>query len=210
MVFTRDNYTVAWICALPLEMAAAKAMLDEVHPPLPQPETDHNVYTLGRVSNHNVVVACLPGGVYGTISAAAVASHMISTFRSIRFGLMVGIGGGVPSQSVDIRLGDVVISKPTATSSGVIQYDYGKTLRGGRFQHIGSLSKPPPVLLKAVSQLESDYMTGKRLISKILIDVLHKYKEMREQFSRPKDDWLFQPTYNHENSEHNCSACDPT
>ncbi|KAB8237936.1 uncharacterized protein BDW43DRAFT_296928 [Aspergillus alliaceus] len=210
MIFTRDDYTVAWICALPLEMAAAKAMLDEVHPPLPQPETDHNVYTLGRVSNHNVVVACLPGGVYGTISATAVASHMVSTFRSIRFGLMVGIGGGVPSQSADVRLGDVVISKPTATSSGVIQYDYGKTLRGGRFQHIGSLNKPPPVLLKAVSQLESDYMAGKKLVNQILIDVLHKCEEMREQFSRPKDDWLFRPTYSHKVSEHNCSACDPT
>ncbi|KAE8390298.1 nucleoside phosphorylase domain-containing protein [Aspergillus alliaceus] len=210
MIFTRDDYTVAWICALPLEMAAAKVMLDEVHPPLPQPETDHNVYTLGRVSNHNVVVACLPGGVYGTISATAVASHMVSTFRSIRFGLMVGIGGGVPSQTADIRLGDVVISKPTATSSGVIQYDYGKTLRGGRFQHIGSLNKPPPVLLKAVSQLESDYMTGKKLVNQILINVLHKCEEMREQFSRPKDDWLFRSIYSHKVSEHNCSACDPT
>ncbi|THC88361.1 hypothetical protein EYZ11_012192 [Aspergillus tanneri] len=210
MMFTHDDYTVAWICALSLEMAAAKVMLDQVHPPLPQPQSDHNVYTLGSVSGHNVVVACLPGGVYGTISATAVASHMVSTFRSIRFGLMVGIGGGVPSQSADIRLGDVVISKPTATSSGVIQYDYGKTLRDGRFQHTGSLNKPPPVLLKAVSQLESYYMTGKRLISKILINELHKCEEMREQFSRPKDDWLFRPTYNHEDSKHNCSACDLT
>ncbi|KAE8135653.1 violaceus kinesin [Aspergillus pseudotamarii] len=210
MDFTRDDYTVAWICALPLEMAAAKAMLDEVHPPLPQPDTDHNVYTLGRVSSHNVVVACLPGGVYGTISATAVVSHMVSTFRSIRFGLMVGIGGGVPSQNADIRLGDIVISKPTATSSGVIQYDYGKTLRDGRFQHIGSLNKPPSVLLKAISQLESDCMIGKRPVSKILIDIQHKYKEMREKFSRPKDDWLFRPTYNHKDGEHNCSTCDPT
>ncbi|THC89597.1 hypothetical protein EYZ11_010961 [Aspergillus tanneri] len=210
MIFTRDDYTVAWICALPLEMAAAKAMLDEIHPPLPQPETDHNIYTLGRVGSHNVVVACLPGGVYGTISATAVASHMVSTFRSIRLGLMVGIGGGVPSQNADIRLGDVVISKPTATSSGVIQYDYGKTLRDGRFQHTGSLNKPPPVLLKAVSQLESDHITGKRAINKILFDILHEREEIREQFSRPKDDWLFQPTYNHKDSEHNCSACDLT
>ncbi|OOF94182.1 hypothetical protein ASPCADRAFT_516466 [Aspergillus carbonarius ITEM 5010] len=206
------DYTVAWICALSLELAAAKAMLDEVHPPLPQPETDHNVYTLGRVGSHNVVVACLPGGVYGTISATAVASHMMSTFRRIRCGLMVGIGGGVPSQRADIRLGDVVISKPTATSSGVIQYDYGKTLRDGRFQHTGSLNKPPPVLLKAVSQIESDYMIGKRLVGEILTEILHNRagKELREQFSRPKDDWLFRPTYNHEESESTCSACDPT
>ncbi|KAB8240063.1 purine and uridine phosphorylase [Aspergillus flavus] len=210
MVFTRDDYTVAWICALPLEMAAAKAMLDEVHPPLPQPGTDHNVYILGSVSSHNVVVAPLPSGVYGTISASTVVSHMVSTYPNIRFGLMVGIGGGVPSQSADIRLGDVVISKPTATSSGVIQYDYGKTLLDGRFQHTGSLNKPPSVLLKAMSQLESAYMTGKRPVSKILIDIQHKCEEMREKFSRPKDDWLFRSTYNHKDSGHNCSACDHT
>ncbi|KAE8326165.1 purine and uridine phosphorylase [Aspergillus sergii] len=210
MVFTHDDYTVAWVCALPLELAAAKAMLDKEHPPLPQPETDHNVYTLGSVSSHNVVVAPLPSGVYGTISASTVVSHMISTYPKIRFGLMVGIGGGVPSKSADIRLGDVVTSKPTATLTGVIQYDYGKTLRDGRFQHTGSLNKPPPVLLKAMSQLESDYITGNKLISKILFNVLHECEEMREQFSRPKNDWLFRSTYKHENNEYNCSACDQT
>jgi hypothetical protein len=31
-----------------------KAMLDEVHIPLPQPKSDHNIYTLGRVSSYNV------------------------------------------------------------------------------------------------------------------------------------------------------------
>ncbi|PYH50180.1 purine and uridine phosphorylase [Aspergillus niger CBS 101883] len=212
MSFTHGDYTVAWICALPLELAAAKAILDDVHPPLPQPESDHNVYTLGRVGSHNVVVACLPGGVYGTISAAGVVSHMVSTFPTLRsgFGLMVGIGGGVPTPRNDIRLGDVVVSRPTTTSSGVIQFDYGKTLRGGRFQHTGSLNKPPPVLLKAVSQIESGYMTGKRPTSEILNDTLHKSEKIREGFLRPKVDWLFSPTYDHKDSEHNCSACDQT
>ncbi|GKZ63602.1 hypothetical protein AnigIFM49718_001524, partial [Aspergillus niger] len=212
MSFTHGDYTVSWICALPLELAAAKAMLDDVHPPLPQPESDHNVYTLGRVGSHNVVVACLPGGVYGTISATGVVSHMVSTFPTLRFGfgLMVGIGGGVPSPRNDIRLGDVVVSRPTTNSSGVIQFDYGKTQRGGRFQHTGSLNKPPPVLLKAVSQLGSDYMTGKRPASEILNDTLHKSEKIRKEFSRPKVDWLFSPTYDHEDSEHNCSACDQT
>ncbi|GKZ26792.1 hypothetical protein AbraCBS73388_003177 [Aspergillus brasiliensis] len=212
MSFTHDDYTVAWICALPSELAAAKAMLDDVHPPLPQPESDHNVYTLGRIGSHNVVVACLPGGVYGTISATGVVSHMVSTFPTLRsgFGLMVGIGGGVPSPRNDIRLGDVVVSRPTTTSSGVIQFDYGKTLRGGQFQHTGSLNKPPPVLLKAVSQLESGYMTGERPTRDILNDTLHKSEKIREEFSRPKVDWLFLPTYDHEDSEQNCSACDQT
>ncbi|CRG91172.1 hypothetical protein PISL3812_08220 [Talaromyces islandicus] len=72
-----NDYTVAWICALPLEMTAAKAMLDEVHNPLPQPESDNNSYTLGTVHGHHLVILCLPSGVYGTTSAAtAVATKL--------------------------------------------------------------------------------------------------------------------------------------
>ncbi|KAJ5721574.1 Tetratricopeptide-like helical [Penicillium malachiteum] len=155
MAFQHHDYTVAWICALPLEMTAAKMMLDEVHPRLSQPNSDHNAYTLGSISGHNVVVACLPSGVYGTTTAALVLAHMLETFPSLRFGLMVGIGGGVPSKDVDIRLGDVVVSMPTATSGGVVQYDYGKTMRDGRFERTGSLNKPPQYLLTAVSQMRS-------------------------------------------------------
>jgi hypothetical protein len=99
--------------------AAAKAMLEEVNHPLHQPKSGHNVYTLGAVSGHNLVVTCLPSGVYGTISASTVVSHMVSTFPNIQFGLMVGIGEGVPSKSADIRLDDDVVSKPTAAAVGV-------------------------------------------------------------------------------------------
>jgi len=59
-----------------LEMAAAKAMLDEVHDSLPQPKTDHNVYILDAISNHNVVMVCLLSDVYGMISTSAVVSHI--------------------------------------------------------------------------------------------------------------------------------------
>ncbi|GFF54954.1 conserved hypothetical protein [Aspergillus lentulus] len=156
MKVTHRDYTVAWICALPLELRAAKAVLDEVHPSLPQVNSDHNNYTLGKISGHNVAVACLPSGVYGKVSASTVVSQMLSTFPEIRFGLMVGIGGGVPSTGVDVRLGDVVISKPIGCSGGVVQYDYGKTLRDGKSQHNGSLNKPRPILLTALAQMESD------------------------------------------------------
>ena len=43
----------------------------------------------------------------GSTSAAIVTSHLRSTFRSIRFFLLVGIGSGVPSVEYDVRLGDV-------------------------------------------------------------------------------------------------------
>ncbi|KAB8075089.1 violaceus kinesin [Aspergillus leporis] len=208
MTFSYDDYTVAWICALPLEMAAAKAMLDETHASLPQQKSDHNVYTLGSISGHNVVVVCLPSGVYGTISASTVVSHMVSTFPTIRFGLMVGIGGGVPGKKADIRLGDVVISKPTPSSGGIVQYDYGKRLRDGQFQHIGFLNKPPPILLKGLSQIESNSITGEKMVSKTMLDTLDKNKEINERFSRPQCDWLFQGTYEHEGIGPDCSACD--
>jgi hypothetical protein len=66
-----DEYTVGWVSALPLELAAATAMLDEEHgKPLDfeKPSTDRNTYTWGRIGDHNVVIASLPAGVYGTIS----------------------------------------------------------------------------------------------------------------------------------------------
>jgi nucleoside phosphorylase len=122
-------------------MAAATAMLDKEHPKLPQPQTDTNVYTLGTVNGHNVVMVCLPSGVYGTTSATAAATQMRSTFPAIQFGLMVGIGGGVPSSQHDIRLGDVVVSTPSGSSGGVVQYDFGKTIQGGDFEQTGSLNK---------------------------------------------------------------------
>jgi nucleoside phosphorylase len=141
MLITHENYTVAWICALPLEAAASKAMLVKTHPELSQSAADDNAYTLGEISGHNIVIACLPSGVYGPISAATVAAHMRDTFPSIRFGLMVGIGGGVPNTNDDIRLGDVVVSKPTDVLGGVVQYDYGRTVANGVFQQTGSLRK---------------------------------------------------------------------
>ena len=137
-----DDYTIAWICALPLEMAAAKVMLEETHESLPQPQADQNSYSLGEMSGHNIVLVCLPSGVYGTTSAATVLSQMLSTFPSIKVGLMVGIGGGVPSSSVDIRLGDVVVSMPSSSSGGVIQHDYCKTLPDGLFSILAHLTAP--------------------------------------------------------------------
>jgi hypothetical protein len=77
-----DGYTVAWICALPLELAAAKVMLDKIHPTPSIPTSDSNAYILGNLKGHNIVIACLPTGRYGTISAATVLSNLVSTFQT--------------------------------------------------------------------------------------------------------------------------------
>src|SRR4051794_7350483 len=106
-VLRNRDYRVAWMCALPVERSAAGAVLDvshgeprEVHP------KDQNSYQLGSIGKHNIVIACLPSGSYGTVNAAVVATQIVFSFPSIRFGLMVGIGGGIPNASHDIRLGD--------------------------------------------------------------------------------------------------------
>ncbi|CRL30789.1 unnamed protein product [Penicillium camemberti] len=44
----------------------------------------------------------------GIVSAITVAIQLLSSFYSIRFGLMVGIGGGVPNSNIDVRFGDIV------------------------------------------------------------------------------------------------------
>ena len=63
------DYTVGWICAISTGHVAAQAFLDEEHegPKYVSPN-DNNDYTLGRIGKHNVVIAVLPDGEYGTSS----------------------------------------------------------------------------------------------------------------------------------------------
>jgi nucleoside phosphorylase len=206
---SHNDYTVAWICALPLEMAAAKAMLTEIHSPLPQSSTDPNAYVLGGIYGHHIVVACLPSGVYGTTSAAMVISHLVSTFPKVQFGLMVGIGGGVPFNGNDIRLGDIVVSKPTGSYGGVVQYDYGKTITGGKLHEIGIMNQPSPVLLTSIARLQADQIMGiQRSISEILSNKLEQDAVLRSAFLRPKWDYLFPSHYAHVELEDTCEKCD--
>jgi hypothetical protein len=114
------DYTVGWICAISTERIAAQAFLDEKHEGLEYMFIhDNNNYQLGRIGKHNIVIAVLPDGEYGTSSAASVARDMLHSFLNIRIGLMVGIGSGALSLSHDIRLGDIVVSAPRNGKGGV-------------------------------------------------------------------------------------------
>ncbi|KAK6533593.1 hypothetical protein TWF694_002530 [Orbilia ellipsospora] len=116
-----SNYSIGVICAIPIELKAFLAILDEIHLAPDIDDRDANTYNFGRIGSHNVVIACLPGGQYGLTNAGIVAARMYLSFKNLKFGLMVGVGGGAPSESNDIRLGDLVISLPTGNSGGVIQ-----------------------------------------------------------------------------------------
>lgn len=189
----REEYTVGWVCALAVELAAAQEMLDDEHDTPSCDALDTNIYTCGRVGEHNIVIACLPEGQMGTTSAAAVAMQMQSAFPSIRFGLMVGIGGGVPSEEADVRLGDVVVSKPHKVHGGVVQYDLGKAKPSG-FERTGSLNTPPTILLNGVANLRANNIRGR---SKLL--EYHSKLDSLPDFTREAADldMLFEAKYNH-------------
>lgn len=91
------------------------------------------------------MIVCFPKKNMGKVTASDVARLMVTTVPSIRMGLMVGIGGGVPRSNkspVDIRLGDVVVSVPSGNTGRVVQYDFGKEeerLRRKYFRRTGSL-----------------------------------------------------------------------
>ena len=158
---SHNDYTIGWVCALSKEQTAAKAMLDEIHASVPKPPGDPNNYTLGSIGGHNIVIACLPKGQLGNNSSAMVATWMVSTFPRIKFGLMVGIGGGV---SPKVRLGDVVVSSPVGQFAGVVQWDMGKARDGGNFERTGVLNHPPTALLSALNKLETEHdMTGTKI-----------------------------------------------
>jgi nucleoside phosphorylase len=198
-----EAYTVGWVCALSIELAAAAELLDEEHQDLRQGARDTNLYTLGRIGEHNVVIACLPAGQTGTNSAATVVVQMKLKFVSLRFGLMVGIGGGVPSDEADIRLGDVVISQPYMEHGGVVQYDFGKTTPNG-FVRTGFLNTPPTILLNALSRLRANHHRGRSHLSTYLSSIC-----LLPSFSREKagPDILFESTYDHVRGL-TCETCD--
>jgi nucleoside phosphorylase len=204
---THGDYTVACICPMGVELAPVEAMLDEMHQSLPT-SRDKNSYTLGRMGAHNVVIAVLPE--IGNSSAAIVATQLLNDFTSIRFGLLVGIGGGIPGDDEDdIRLGDVVVSKPTATFGGVVQFDRGKIHPNGQFERTGTLKKPPAVLMANVQRLEAQHRRTGNQISKYLSKMLERFPNMEEEYLYPgmEHDQLFEATYNHKGGK-TCRQCD--
>lgn len=132
------------------------------------------------MSGHKAVLACLPSGVYGTTSATSLVTEMRQTFRSIKFGLMVGVGGGLPTNGVDIRLGDIFVSISTGVFSSVVQVDYEK----------------------AIKVQSNDRVKGTN-IGRIVHEVIHQHQAV-EAFARPDGDWLFHLMYDHPIDDTDC------
>lgn len=203
-VLSCDDYTIGWVCALHIEMAAAETMLSEIHQSLSTHANDSNTYTFGNIGEHNIIIACLPSGHYGTNNAATVANNMHRSFPSIRLRLMVGIGGGVPGKS-DVRLGDVVVGDQ------VIQYDFGKTVDSGQFIPTSIPCRPPQNVMTAVSKLRAHHEQRSSQISTFLADMLSRNPKMTSYaYPNELEDLLFESGYDHPRSMEDCRHCDPS
>ncbi|MCJ1306512.1 hypothetical protein MMC25_000155 [Agyrium rufum] len=166
---------------------------------------DYNTYVLGSISGHNIALAPLPTGAYGTTSATAAATRMHAAFGSITTWLLVGIGGGVPSAKHDIRLGDVVVS------TDVKPYRNGKAIGEDKFERTGTLSKPHILLLNAVSMLRANHDSPGSRISSILHDTFAKHPSLAVSYAHPGQhrDILIESECCHVADGDVCSECGP-
>jgi len=202
-----QSYTIGWICALDTEYVAARAFLDESHGRIDDIDIrDANDYTLGQMGPHNIVIAVLPHWQYGLVNATAAAKDMARTFSNLRFILMVGVGGGVPTR-YDIRLGDIVVSSAGYGNGGVFQYDYGHAIQNKRFKTTGHLNQPPMALLAAISGLKGDHQLGGHGIEDAVEKVFDKFPHLQETYQRPDvgSDRLYKPTFLHPDEDKSCS-----
>ncbi|KAL6895022.1 nucleoside phosphorylase domain-containing protein [Trichoderma evansii] len=202
-----EDYTLAFVCAMSFELSAVRYMLDREHPRLCRKEGDSNTYVLGELYGHNIVLACLPGN-QGKGSAATVATNLARTFPAITLRFLVGIGGGVPSENHDIRLGDVVVSMPSGQYGGVVQYDLGKETDYGFFLK-GFLWPPPPALRSAVEIMRSDHLVNDNKIEEFVSLLLQKGPRL-SIYQQPlaKTDVLFEVGYPHAFNQSTCDHCD--
>ncbi|KHN99693.1 Tetratricopeptide-like helical [Metarhizium album ARSEF 1941] len=205
----REDFKIAIICALPLEYNAVALLFDEFWDGngdrFGRAASDDNTYKTGRIGQHSVVLALLPG--MGKVNAAAAAASMRSSYVALRLVLLVGICGGAPRCNKDeILLGDVIISKT------VIQYDFGRQLPDGfvrKDKPQDDLRKPNKDILAFLATFETDL--GRDNLEKKTAKFLRQLQgragiyQTKYKYPGTAEDKLFDSGYRHKH--HTSSAC---
>lgn len=202
---SRHGFTIAILCALPLEADAVEALFDvywdEDGPPFDKAPGDPNAYSTGVIGRHNIVLAHMPG--IGRASAASVASYCKTSFPNIALGLVVGICGVVAFYAEEeIVLGDVIIS------DGVVQYDFGRQL-AQQFERkdtlLDNLGRPSTEIRAKLAKLRG--LRGrKRLSSRMAnhLDILQQESQLAANYPGKSKDRLFKATYEHVDKDKTC------
>jgi nucleoside phosphorylase len=178
---SRDDYIVGWVCALPLVATAAEAMLDSVHPdgPLDMDITGDIKFVFGRLNGYDIVLAHPTPGNQQTILAVEIVEQIRVAFKSIRFILLIGLGGGVPHTKEKISLGDVVVGRPEPGRSGLVLYEGGQVHWNnddtGNAHSEGSFEKPSSSLLTATRKVEMNSILGNSHMRTYMNTIIDKH-----------------------------------
>lgn len=208
----RDDFSIAIICALPLEFDAVINVLDEFwdrNVPLDYTDSRADTYMYGRLGKYNVILALLSG--IGKVSAASVATDIHHTFRSLKLSLLVGMCGGIPhGRKRDMLLGDVVISK------SIVHYDFGWQYDNG-FQRKRTITDgtlhPNRGVRHLIAEFETDSLISllEKRTSHFLQEIQSKVDktEYRGKYTYPgaSRDRLFQCTYRHKHQNNPKCCC---
>ncbi|KAL4926591.1 putative kinesin light chain [Aspergillus undulatus] len=203
---SRNDFTIAIICALPLEAEAVEALFDKCYDRLGKYYGKHrgdtNAYINGRIGRHNVVLCYMPG--MGKGSAASVASSLQFSYTGIELALVVGICGGAPPPPnyEEIFLGDVIIS------DSVIEYDFGRQYPGGFQRKTGlkdTLGRPGREIRTLLNGLRAE--NARSELQNQAQQYLYTLQQTGTKWYHPRlNDMLFKASYLHKHSHYASSA----
>ncbi|KAL7904198.1 purine and uridine phosphorylase [Trichoderma velutinum] len=198
-----------WICDTRLDYVAAKAFLDETLIKDVTLESDTsfsgNMYTFGKIGDKQVLIV-LCSDTNGRASREITVADIGHNFPGVKLCLMVGIGGGAPSQQHDIRLGDVVVATESES-----RFAIG---RGTGIIFLGSddapqvISVPPPTALgTALRRLRTHHgMHGNRIKEEVNKTLAKERSLLRDYSSPPAAaDRLYRPEVVH--SKNSVTSC---
>jgi len=171
--------TLAIITALPLELAAMRAVLMKPTRPKVERQGGMREYYVGTIpardGEYHEVVLALSG--MGNNVASARAMAVVHDFPSVSCILMVGIAGGCPNPDIPtehVRLGDIVVSG----EHGVIQYDFVKKT----VDHTNLRFRPRPPnasMLEAVQFLRSEHIANRNPLGTLIGQIMKKLRQKR-------------------------------
>ncbi|KAI3120557.1 hypothetical protein CBS147326_9441 [Penicillium roqueforti] len=199
---SRNDFTIAIVCALPLEAEAVEALFDETYDRLGKhygkERRDANAYINGKIGKHDVVLCYMPG--MGKGSAASVASSLQFSYTGIELALVVGICGGSPPppKYQEIFLGDVIISDL------VIEYDFGRQYPSGFQRKTGvkdTLGRPGRAIRALLNGLRVE--NARSELQNQTQKYLHNLQQTGTKWRHPRiNDILFKASYLHKHSDH--------
>ncbi|KAF5649887.1 hypothetical protein F25303_4574 [Fusarium sp. NRRL 25303] len=206
----QSDFLIGWVCILQAEYSAALHVLDKSYGTdedagFISGKDDPNKYRLGRIGPHYVVINRPRHGWSGQLPASKIVNGMKSTFPGMRFWLLVGIGGGVPSQKADVRLGDVVLGM------SVLPYKKGKE-KDNIFEITGKTKEPPVELLDVVTELKHKLEFGlslDQMLDNVLQRQVASQDVLRRKYRRPSNDHLWRSDYIHRDDECACLSQPP-